>query len=77
MLIDGALQLKWMQAMGGGVCEKALKLNYMCVKKLFLFFYSDFVLHQVTVAYEFLTGAENWETLVLKAPRPNNIKDII
>lgn len=66
-----------MQAMGEGVYEKARKLNCMCVMKLFLFFYSDFVLYQLTVAYEFLTGAENRETLVLKAPRPNNIKDII
>lgn len=66
-----------MQAMGEGVYEKARKLNCMSVMKLFLFFYSDFVLYQLTVAYEFLTGAENRETLVLKAPRPNNIKDII
>lgn len=47
-----------MQAMGRGVYEKDLKLNCMCVMKLFLFFYSDFVPHQLTVAYEFLTGAE-------------------
>jgi len=63
--------------MEGGVYEKALKLNYMYVMKLFLFFHSDFVLHQLTVAYEFLTGAENRETLMLKAPRPNNVKDTI
>lgn len=75
ILIDGKLRVKWMQGRWGRAYEKGLKLNCVCVMKLALFYYSDFVLHQLTVTYWFLPGAENWKTLGLKASRPSNVVD--
>lgn len=48
--------MKWIHAMRREVYEKALKLSCVC-SEIVLDFCSDFVLHQLRVAYEYLMVA--------------------